>query len=207
MNIYSDIDEKRALQQWYEDDGEELRLDYPLQPRDLVLDLGGHLGDWAGDILARRPDVRVWIFEPVAEHVARLQGRFEDNPCVRVIDAAAAAADGSAPMVVRGTGSTLCGRSPNMVDVNTVDLARFLKDEAVDDVALVKINIEGGEYDLLDHLISMGVITTFKNLQVQFHDIAKDSKHRRDNLRDRLQQTHELTYDYPFVWENWARRS
>jgi len=42
-----------------------------------------------------------------------------------------------------------------------------------------------------------------KNLQVQFHEIDKHSKKKIKSLQDRLRNTHELTFHYEFIWENW----
>jgi hypothetical protein len=29
----------------------------------------------------------------------------------------------------------------------------------------------------------------------------------REEIRRRLEETHTLSYDYPFVWESWRRKS
>ena len=67
----------------------------------------------------------------------------------------------------------------------------------------MKINIEGGEFDLLDQLIKSKLVTRIDNIQVQFHNFFDNSKDRREGIRKQLKQTHYLTYDYYFVWENW----
>jgi len=67
----------------------------------------------------------------------------------------------------------------------------------------MKINIEGGEYELLDHLISSGVVKTIHNLQIQFHDFIPDAFAAMNNIRDRLNLTHYPTYKFDFIWDNW----
>ncbi len=37
-------------------------------------------------------------------------------------------------------------------------------------------------------------------------DIAKDSTDRMHAIQRGLNKTHEATYQYKFVWENWRRR-
>jgi len=66
--------------------------------------------------------------------------------------------------------------------------------------------IEGGEYDLLEHLIKTKYIKRIKNLQVQFHDFVDQAQERMDNIQKELSKTHQLTYQYLFVWENWERK-
>ena len=47
-------------------------------------------------------------------------------------------------------------------------------------------------------------ISIFKNLQIQFHDfIIDNAEERMKNIQNKLSKTHEITYQYNFVWENW----
>ena len=72
----------------------------------------------------------------------------------------------------------------------------------------MKINIEGGEYDLLDSLISADIVQSIANIQVQFHDfLIKDAKEKMRKIQEKLSLTHEPTYQYEFVWENWKIKS
>jgi hypothetical protein len=67
----------------------------------------------------------------------------------------------------------------------------------------MKINIEGGEYDLLDHLIETGWIRRIRDVQIQFHDFVSGATQRMHHIQAALKNTHHTTYQYPFVWENW----
>jgi hypothetical protein len=71
----------------------------------------------------------------------------------------------------------------------------------------MKINIEGGEFELLERLIETGLIATIENLQVQFHNFEVGAPKRMAELQAALGRTHTPTYQYEFVWENWARRT
>ena len=81
--------------------------------------------------------------------------------------------------------------------------SEFFAVHQIDLIDLMKINIEGGEYDLLDHLITSNLVSRIKNIQVQFHDFIPDANSRMKNIQNELAKTHELTYQYKFVWENW----
>jgi hypothetical protein len=70
-------------------------------------------------------------------------------------------------------------------------------------VDLMKVNIEGAEFDLLDHMLEKGCMPMIGNLQVQFHRFVPNAPSRRRTLRSSLKLTHELTYEFYFVWENW----
>ena len=43
-------------------------------------------------------------------------------------------------------------------------------------------------------------------MQVQFHETPRQRPERVEGVRRRLNQTHCLTYSFPYVWENWRRR-
>jgi hypothetical protein len=81
----------------------------------------------------------------------------------------------------------------------------FINDNKIDHIDLIKINIEGSEYELLEHIIENNLHVKIKNLQIQFHKIFNDSEEKREKIRKSLSLTHKLTYDYTFVWENWEK--
>jgi hypothetical protein len=58
------------------------------------------------------------------------------------------------------------------------------------------------EYELLERVLECNLQAHLKNIQVQFHKIAPDSETRYEKIREKLLETHELTFDYPFVWQN-----
>ena len=71
----------------------------------------------------------------------------------------------------------------------------------------MKVNIEGGEYELLEHLLDRALIGRIEHLQVQFHDFVPDAERRMKALQARLPLTHALEWQYEFVWESWRRRA
>ena len=80
----------------------------------------------------------------------------------------------------------------------------FINEYEIDKISLMKINIEGGEYELLEYLTNQQkFLERIENIQVQFHDFESDSKKRMKNIQNILSRTHYLTYQFEFVWENW----
>lgn len=79
-------------------------------------------------------------------------------------------------------------------------IGEFLADRSQEQVDLGKINIEGAEYELLEHLSSTG-----RDVQVQFHDFVPLAAERMARIQSGLGRTHRPTYQYRFVWENWRR--
>jgi hypothetical protein len=66
---------------------------------------------------------------------------------------------------------------------------------------LPKVNIEGGEYELLERLIDTGLIGRIENLQIQLHDVAPDSARRMKRNHAGLKNTHAPVHQYRVVGE------
>ncbi len=107
---------------------------------------------------------------------------------------------------IHGASSSVHRKRAESERIDLVDADGWLAQNGIDQVALAKINIEGGEYELLERLIATGRIRSIENLQVQFHNFWPEAASRMRAIQDALAATHEPTYQYRFVWENWKRR-
>ena len=194
-----------AFQRWQEVKGDKtLRLQYELDCHSLVLDVGGYEGQWASDIFSRYL-CRIHIFEPVPDFADAIACRFAANSAIRLHRAALGAAPGAAKLSVNGDGSSFHLQADDGVLVRVTTLEDFMVTEGIYEITLMKINIEGAEYDLLDHLVASDQVRRFGNLQIQFHDFVSNAESRKQAIQLRLRETHSLVYEYPFIWEGWAR--
>ena len=73
----------------------------------------------------------------------------------------------------------------------------------IEKIDLIKINIEGGEFDLLPEIIDSGLIKRIKYIQVQFHNFDAEAADARFRIRSMIKQTHREMWNYDFVWESW----
>lgn len=196
-----------AHRRWVRDNAEHnLRVDYPLDVNSVVLDVGGYNGDWAA-VIHERYGCRIHIFEPVPEFHQRISERFKDVPQIQVHRFGLADADTTMPMTISADGSSVYQQGQATIEAQLRDVDAFLREQGIDKVDLMKINIEGGEFALLSRMLDRGIVPRCGDLQVQFHDFYPNAVSLREELRRRLAETHELTYDYYFVWENWRRRA
>ena len=76
----------------------------------------------------------------------------------------------------------------------------------IERVDLLKLNVEGAEYEVLEHLAVTEWLPRIRFLQIQFHDIGAGSDARMRALQAWLGQTHQLMWQYELVWESWRRR-
>lgn len=170
---------KESLKQWQEENLEHLRYEYDLKPDDYVIDIGSYRREWADEI-TKRYHCKVECFDAL------------DNR-------AAWTYDGKIKMGGAFYYTSMFSDEINS-EFNCVDIAKFLNEE----VALMKINIEGGEYLLLNYIIEKGLHKNIKNLQIQFHEVeGMEYELAYKMLVSELSKTHKLTWHYPYVWENW----
>ena len=54
----------------------------------------------------------------------------------------------------------------------------------------MKINIEGCEFEVLERMLEAKMLSSVKNFQIQFHDIAPDSRARMEKIQKTLSETH-----------------
>ena len=69
------------------------------------------------------------------------------------------------------------------------------------------MNIEGGEYAVLQQLIDNKTIKNIKHIQVQYHKIDDKSVQKRKKINRLMSKTHTRRFNYPFIWERWDVQS
>lgn len=175
-----------------------------LQPTDLVLDFGGYRGDYAAE-LRERYDCTVHVFEPVPEFVEGLKARFRADSKVVIHDYAVGKDAGNLEMRMEADASGAYARGPAVVV--PVVAAASVADRFPGTVAMAKLNIEGGEYELLPAMHETGLLARIDRLFVQFHDISTSSAEERRKCHDLLGAHHTCDYNYEFVWESWSLRT
>jgi FkbM family methyltransferase len=197
---------EREHRRWLRDQGEEkLRFSYPLDSSSLCLDVGGFQGDWCH--LARQGfDCRVEVFEPMPAFTEMLKARFATDAKVAIHPFGLGGRSRTVAISNRGDASSvLQGGEGQAISIRSVseifDLHGYAR------VDLLKINIEGAEYELLEDLLASPHMSKVRYLQVQFHDFVPNASNRMQAIRDRLDNTHVCDWHYRFVWESWRLRT
>jgi len=167
------------------------------------MDLGGFEGQWAADINSRY-DCRVIVFEPVAAFAEKIRERFQTNPSIEVCQYGLGHGNRNEQIHLSADGSSIFVNDGQTETITIRDAIEWFESRGNPNVALMKINIEGGEYELLERLDKGCLIPNIENLQIQFHPIAPDSRERMNAIQVFLSRTHELKWQYDFVWESWT---
>lgn len=189
---------------WFADNGDNtLRLDYRIGISDVVLDCGAYHGAWSRKIYDRYR-CRIIAFEPVSEYYA-ITAKELAGTGAYVYRAGVGPTTTSCTIAINGDASSTLMQSGATEQIRIVSIDDVVREHQLPQIRLMKLNIEGAEYDLLDHMLDTGLINRVADIQIQFHQFIQDAESRRNTIRERLRQTHYLTYDYEFVWENWRR--
>lgn len=202
---YQSPQAKRVIP-WFRDNGDKThRLNYDLNQNSLVLDLGGYEGQWASDIFGMYR-CEIHVFEPVPQYAQGIRQRFARNQKIHVHQFGLSNKDAEVEMRMAADSSSVFQTGGKKIMVMLVDVVSFLQKAGIMYIDLMKINIEGGEYDLLNHLITSGFSSRIRNIQVQFHDFVPEAASRMKQIQEALSHSHRLTYQYEFVWENWEAK-
>jgi FkbM family methyltransferase len=188
-----------------------LLLECPIKAHDVILDVGGYTGEWAEQMRSRY-NALVHVFEPNPRLFDVLRGKLSSDPQVVLHPFGLAAANTTCRMSIAGMGSSVYSESPSEriamehVDIELRDVKEVFNELGLLEVALLKVNIEGGEYDFLSRLIACGLHTRCDCVRVQFHEWYTGSHRLRKRIVTELARTHDLEWSYPFVWESWRRK-
>jgi FkbM family methyltransferase len=186
---------EHSLASWQTNDLEHLRYEYDLKPESIVIDLGAYKGEWATEI-HKRYGCQVVAVEPT-EYIRE----FKAGP---IVNKAAGTHNGRMSFGGRAYYSSIF--EPGDHEYECFDVNTLL--EQYETIDLLKINIEGCEYDVLSHIIAAGLHKRIKDIQVQFHQIeGLPYKAWYSDIEHKLRRTHSLLYICPFCWENWQLKA
>lgn len=193
---------------WFADHGDEkLRLDYKLDKTSVVFDVGGYLGDFAEEIY-KKFGCRVYLFEPVPKFYDECVKRFSGNSSIVCLNYGLSSQSGWFEMNLNNNESSFnrieAGGETQQAQVRSI--AEVCNELGIKNVDLMKINIEGGEFDLLPAMIDSGLTKRVRYIQVQFHNFIKDAVENRLRIRKSLESSHREMWNYEFVWESWELR-
>lgn len=191
---------------WVKDRGDEtLRLEYDLAPDSIVVDIGTYDGLWTKAI-SDRFGCYVTCFEPIPSNFDKAKLLLGKMDKIEVHQQAFWTYDGTRQMFDYNDASSARGLSQNAIQVQCISGSRYLlettKERPID---LLKINVEGDEYDILDDILLSGCSKKIRNFQIQFHwDGIPNYENRLLAVRQMLAKTHYQIWKYELVWESWV---
>lgn len=185
----------------------DVLVDVEVTSDSVVLDVGAYVGQWAKKI-DDRSGARIYAFEPAAKGVETMRTLFANRPNVRIFAYGLGNANRSARLALAGPGSSIYSEDAafGWADVEIRDIVDVLDELGLTRIDLLKVNIEGGEFDLFDRLIEAGWLHRIDQVLIQFHEWHPNAYYRRWKVRQALRRGHVQVWDYPWVWEFWRQR-
>jgi len=195
------------LGQFYRNGGNDQLYDIPVQTGELIIDAGSYQGEWTAKMIIRY-GCRSECFEPVIAYAENCKRLFLKNTMVRVNSCALGASNQVADFNLssNGTSQFRDNFSGETFKAKVIDISEFLKTLDDETIACLKLNIEGGEYDVLERLIEANQLGRFRSLLIQFHRQPNGWENRRNEIRRAIKLTHDQEWCYPMVWEKWVKR-
>ncbi|GHB37044.1 hypothetical protein GCM10007094_28330 [Pseudovibrio japonicus] len=179
--------------------------DFPLDEHSVVFDVGGYRGDYAQTITACYGS-QVYLFEPSKPFFDHCQRRFAADASVTCLNYGLSDKNVRVGLSREGDGSSVYSSSEAGLEL--IQLHKFsevVEGLEVQTIDLMKLNIEGGEFPVLNDMISSGSLSKVKRLLIQFHDFYPNAEAEREAIRDELQKTHRELWCEFFLWECWER--
>jgi len=200
---------KAEIRRWRRDGGDErLRHQFPLDARSVVWDVGGFEGDFAAAV-QEQYGCTVHLFEPVASFHARCEERFRSVDRVACHPYGLSDRNGHFDISLEDNASSFhpAGQAATVERAELRCVTEVFEALGLEWIDLIKMNIEGGEFEVLPALLDSGLIRRVRHLMVQFHGFMPQAQARRDSIRARLAETHREMWNYEFVWESWELKA
>ena len=139
-------------------------------------------------------DYDIYSFEPNPECIKILKNTYGNDDKINIIEYAASDRDGisnfhlgTATMSSSLRKDKTSYMSNKSILVNTLNLSRWIQENfTLEDEIILYLDIEGGEYDVLEKLISDNMLKRFSEVYVEFHETK---------LRDLDMKIHDKLYN------------
>jgi len=145
--------------------------------------VNGYLGDFAEKI-SKKFDCKIYLFEPSLSFYNQCLERFKDNNNILCFNYGVGNLNGdfilSNDKEASSTKRKISESAGEKIKIKKI--SEIIKELEIDNIDLMKINIEGGEYDLLLFLINENLISKIKNIQVQFHNFVPNTEKKEKIL-------------------------
>ena len=207
-NVSSMFNHSPAIFFWFKDNASDLLYEHNLSPDSVVVEVGAYVGDWCVKIY-NRFKCKILAYEPVNEYFIQLQNNISYFENIELYNFGLGSKNEKIRIKRRGVQTTILNQHEDFDDIIEIKDIASLKELNNIAIDLMNINIEGGEYDLLNRLIETKILNNIYNIQIQFHEwypSMKKSKLYRTQIHEKLKKSHKLVYSYDFVWEKWSKK-
>lgn len=178
-----------------------MKFDLPKNP--VIFDIGGYKGDWVKIALDKYENPKIHVFEPVSEFYNIIKERWKNFENVRVYPFGLSDSNRTEEISINGDSSSVFLKGEKNEKIVLKSIRDFLFEEKIFHVDLVKINIEGEEYRLLEYLSKIPELNVFNNFLIQFHRFIENYEERRSIIHKNISEFFDPLFNYDFIFEGW----
>lgn len=179
---------------------ESLKYEFPdLSSESVVIDAGAHESNWSHAIWEKY-GCKIIALEPIPRYIHETFLRLANTGAI-IIPLALGHHNTVSAFRVHGalTGEFADGQEQIVGVISVGNLLRHISGQ----IAVLKLNIEGGEFDVLESILAEGLATRIENIIVQPHTCVPDFEARWKAIQEGLAKTHECVWAEPWCWEGW----
>ena len=189
---------------FFKDGGMDTLLNHiKISEKSVVVDVGSFKGEFAEKILLKFGSNLI-LLEPLINEYNILKKKFFLNEKIKLINKALSNHNKRAYLLNESINSLITDKnSSNVIKVDCIDVKDLFDGKL--NIDLIKLNVEGSEYEKIEKLINLKYLTKCKNYLIQFHH--KDNKEfysRKKNIEKNFIDNKFLKIaSYEYVWELW----
>jgi FkbM family methyltransferase len=169
-----------------------------------VVIFGGYKGI-SSDLIKQDFNPKIHIVEPIPAYANFLRDKYKLFNNIRIYEFAVSDKTESMYIYLDGEASSARKLSKKRIMVTAKNASEFISDVS-ESIELLEVNIEGGEYSVIPNLIQSGLINRIQILLIQFHKYEFENEIQRAKIRRDLSSSHDLIFEYPWVWERWDKK-
>ena len=177
-------------------------FDFDLSSNSTVFDIGSYDGDYF-QILYNKYFCTIHAFEPVTSFYEKSLSSIPNK--VLVNNYALGSNSEEFTIYLAGNASSAFSENGQKVTCKKASFISYVEKNNLTEIDLLKVNCEGGEYELLETIIENNWLPKIKNIIIQFHILPGIPIERRQAIVDKIGETHTPTFSFPFVWEGWRK--
>lgn len=163
----------------------------PIENHKVVLDIGANVGLWTKYILSKEAE-EVYCFEPNLKAIDHLKKTLINDHNTHIIDKAVYKERATLQFYIDDANSLVSslipesGKSPSY-DVDAITLEDAINLTGHSTIDLVKIDIEGAEFDIIENL-SQSTSDRIDSFLIEFHDFYfQNGMHKVEGLQKKLE--------------------
>ena len=196
---------KSDAARWFLFNREKLKFGMNFNSNGLILDIGSYLGAYTNKLIDKNPGMTFWLYEPIPEYYRACLIRFKERENVSVYQKAVSADGRDIRMQIdRLRSRQELNTNDKVLTFASINIQEIF--DSVNEIELLKMNIEGMEYECLNQLILSNTLIKANYLLIQFHNFESEADKKRNLIIKAIENDFTNVFTFEWMWELWIRK-